>query len=188
MAHLIHTAGVLAVGAVGEGGPLHHREVFETNVLGTVHAIAAVLPQLEEAARNQRRGATALLFSSIAGLKGFPETSAYCASMFAVRGFAESLREEVAETNVDVRVVVSAGVDTPMLRALERLPPVYARSPLLETKQVVAEALGALESHERFLVSIGAKRGPVGRLEQRLRRLRARRRVSAPTRSGPSRA
>ena len=46
------------------------------------------------------------------GLIAPPGQTAYCASKFAVRGFSESLRHELARTNVGVTVVHHGGVAT----------------------------------------------------------------------------
>ena len=50
--------------------------------------------------------------SSLFGLIGVPEQAAYCSSKFAIRGFSEALREELAKENVGVSVVHPGGVRT----------------------------------------------------------------------------
>ncbi len=54
--------------------------------------------------------------SSVFGLIAPEEQSAYCASKFAVRGFTESLRHELAETGVSVTCVHPGGVKTNIVR------------------------------------------------------------------------
>lgn len=54
--------------------------------------------------------------SSVFGLIAPPEQTAYCASKFAVRGFTESLRHELAETNVSVACVHPGGIKTNIIR------------------------------------------------------------------------
>src|SRR5262249_28886566 len=53
--------------------------------------------------------------SSIFGLIGPPGQTAYASSKFAVRGFSESLREELrARTDIKVTTVHPAGIATPI--------------------------------------------------------------------------
>jgi short-subunit dehydrogenase len=54
--------------------------------------------------------------SSLFGLIAPPGQTAYCASKFAVRGFSESLRHELAGTRVGVTVVHPGGVATSIAR------------------------------------------------------------------------
>ena len=168
IAHIVHAAGELSVGPVAAADPEPHRELMETNYLGAVHTVMAALPQLKEAAENQRRAATVLLLSSIGGARGFAETSAYCASKFALRGFAESLRAELRGTNVDVRLALPAGIDTPMLSNVGTIPPVYV-GPRLEAEEVVDELLEALASTTRFALKIGPKKKMGDRFKDSLR-------------------
>jgi len=52
--------------------------------------------------------------ASLSGLYGAPGLSTYTASKFAVVGFTQSLRNELAESGVSVSVLVPGAIDTPM--------------------------------------------------------------------------
>ena len=54
--------------------------------------------------------------SSVFGLVGMPAQSAYCASKFAVRGFTDSLRQELRGSGVDAVTVHPGGIKTNILR------------------------------------------------------------------------
>ena len=54
--------------------------------------------------------------SSVFGLLGMPYQSAYCASKFAVRGFTDSLRQELRGTGVRAATVHPGGVKTNIVR------------------------------------------------------------------------
>jgi short-subunit dehydrogenase len=54
--------------------------------------------------------------SSVFGLLGMPYQSAYCASKFAVRGFTDSLRQELRGTGVSAVTVHPGGVQTSIAR------------------------------------------------------------------------
>jgi len=80
------------------------RQVFDANVLSVMRVTRAVLPHMREA------GAGRILFiSSIGGRIGSLGVSAYCATKFAVEGFAESLLLEVAPLGLHV-VLIEPGI------------------------------------------------------------------------------
>ena len=58
---------------------------------------------------------TLLLVASVSGLRGFPQLAGYCASKFAVVGFAEALRVELTQGQQAEREV--ATTPHPALRA-----------------------------------------------------------------------
>ncbi|MEM8738821.1 MAG: SDR family oxidoreductase [Planctomycetota bacterium] len=96
-------------------GPLHGATdeqldtQFRTNVLGLIAVTQAVLPALYES-----RG-TVVNVSSIGGRIGFPLGSAYHATKFAVEGLSESVRYELANHGVKVRLVEPGGIRTDFL-------------------------------------------------------------------------
>ena len=74
---------------------------FETNFFGLIRATKAVIPTM----RKQHSG-TIVNISSLGGRIGLmPFLTAYHASKFAVEGFTESLRQELAEFNIDVVLI-----------------------------------------------------------------------------------
>lgn len=74
---------------------------FETNFFGLIRATKAVIPTM----RKQQSG-TIVNISSLGGRIGLmPFLTAYHASKFAVEGFTESLRQELAEFNIDVILI-----------------------------------------------------------------------------------
>jgi NAD(P)-dependent dehydrogenase (short-subunit alcohol dehydrogenase family) len=135
VAHVFHSAGVLAVGPASRVSPADYRRMIEVNYLGSVHVAQAVLPRLEAVPGR----ATLTFVASVAGLRGFPLLAGYAASKFAVVGFAQALADELAATDGDVQVKVLCPPpgDTPMVRALKELPPVYKLSPMFTATQVI---------------------------------------------------
>jgi len=71
-----------------------------------------LLPSLK-----QRKGQIAYI-NSRAGRIVVPEYAAYCASKFALRAYADALREELRPHRVRVLSVYPGKTDTPMLRGL----------------------------------------------------------------------
>jgi len=84
---------------------------MDINFYGMVYGAKAFLPAL------LKQGSGKLVFlSSVFGIVGIPTQSAYNASKFAIRGFAESLREEIESQGVDVLVVCPGGIKTNIIR------------------------------------------------------------------------
>jgi NAD(P)-dependent dehydrogenase (short-subunit alcohol dehydrogenase family) len=85
------------------------RAVFDTNVLGMVHAFH---PFVRGDARS-RRGALVGI-ASVAGFRGLPGSGAYSASKAAAITYLESLRLELADSGVAVITICPGFIATPM--------------------------------------------------------------------------
>jgi NAD(P)-dependent dehydrogenase (short-subunit alcohol dehydrogenase family) len=104
---LVNNAGV-AVGGTFEAVTEEDFEwLFEINFWGVVRMTRAFLPVLQKS-----DDARVVNLSSVFGLISPPGETAYSASKFAVRGFSNSLRFELAGSNVGVTVVHPGGVAT----------------------------------------------------------------------------
>ena len=80
---------------------------LKINFFAVVYVTKAFLPQL----LTNQEGAVVNV-SSVFGLVGTPNSSDYCASKFAVRGFSESLMVELAESPISVHLVHPGGIKT----------------------------------------------------------------------------
>ncbi|QIG78760.1 SDR family oxidoreductase [Stakelama tenebrarum] len=80
------------------------RALFETNTLGTLAMIQAVLPQFRE-----RRAGTIINVTSSVTFRPLPLVSVYRASKAAVNALSESLAAEVAPLGIGVHVVLPGG-------------------------------------------------------------------------------
>ena len=87
--------------------------LININFWGVVHGTRAFLPHL-----SKQREAHIVNLSSLFGIIAPPGQTAYCAAKFAVRGFSESLRHELAMANSPVKlsVVHPGGVPTNIVR------------------------------------------------------------------------
>ena len=110
---VINNAGVALLGQFNEIDQAQMEWLFNINFWGVVHATRGFLPHL-----SRQREAHIVNLSSIFGILAPPGQSAYCASKFAVRGFSESLRHElaVAKSPVRLSVVHPGGVATNIAR------------------------------------------------------------------------
>lgn len=108
---LVNSAGVAIAGPFADTDTESFDWVMRVNFGGTVRCCRVFLPQLRQA------GAGHIVnVGSCFGWVGFPGMSGYCASKFAVRGFSESLRNELRPAGVGVTVVYPGAVDTNLVR------------------------------------------------------------------------
>ncbi|MEW4371334.1 SDR family oxidoreductase [Paenibacillus kandeliae] len=104
---LINNAGY-AVGGFIEHVPMDvWRAQLETNVFGLIAVTREVLPIM----RKQRSGQI-INISSISGIAAFPGYAPYATSKFAIEGFSESLRHEMAAFGVHVVLVEPGAYQT----------------------------------------------------------------------------
>jgi short-subunit dehydrogenase len=112
---LVNNAGFAIFDPIESARPADIEEMMDTNYFGTVHCTQAVLPQMIE-----RRRGTIVIVSSIAGLMGYANMGAYCATKFALVGFAEALRDEVIGRGVQVALVCPGTTESDFFVRAER--------------------------------------------------------------------
>ena len=108
---VINNAGVALMAMVEDSNYTDLEWLMGINFWGVVYGTQAFLPLL----RNSAQGHLVNL-SSVFGLIGVPTQSAYNAAKFAVRGYTEALRQEMAGTNVHVCCVHPGGIKTNIAR------------------------------------------------------------------------
>jgi short-subunit dehydrogenase len=97
---LVNNAGIGATGHYADVEPERLRQIMEVNFFGLTETTRVFLPMLKKGNKP-----AIVNISSIAGKRGIPARSEYSASKFAVQGFSEALRAELAKDGVDVLVV-----------------------------------------------------------------------------------
>ena len=145
---LINAAGVNRFGLLDQQDEQQIAELIGLNVTATLQLTQRLLPLL----RAQRR-ALVINVGSTFGAIGYPGFTAYCASKFALRGFSEALRRELADTHVRVLYFAPRATRTSM-----NAPSVVAMNDELgvamdDPQQVAKELLHTLcsEREERHL-------------------------------------
>jgi dehydrogenase/reductase SDR family protein 7B len=83
------------------------RSIMETDFWGHATLSAKILPFMVKTG-----GGTMVVMSSLSGLFGFPQRSAYCAAKHALHGFFETLRLEHHKDNIQVLMVCPGRVKT----------------------------------------------------------------------------
>ncbi|WP_439100494.1 SDR family NAD(P)-dependent oxidoreductase [Congregibacter sp.] len=117
---VVNNAGVDLMASVAETSLKDFHWLININFWGVVHGSQAFLPALERAERSHL-----VNISSVFGLIAVPNQSAYNAAKFAVRGFSESLRQELdlAGSPVKLCCVHPGGIDTNIARRARNVDP-----------------------------------------------------------------
>ncbi|MDB5097709.1 MAG: oxidoreductase, short chain dehydrogenase/reductase family [Cyanobacteria bacterium RYN_339] len=97
---VINNAGYGLSGVFESLSPDQIRRQFDTNVFGVMAVTRAVLPHFRE-----RRAGTIVNVASMGGRLTLPLYSPYHATKWAVEGFTESLRYELAQLGIRVKLV-----------------------------------------------------------------------------------
>jgi NADP-dependent 3-hydroxy acid dehydrogenase YdfG len=111
LAAVFNNAGVAVASSVLDAEPGDDEWLRQINFDGVVNGTRAFLPILVE-----QDSGVIVNTSSVFGLLGMPHQSAYCASKFAVRGFTDSLRQELRGTGVSAVTVHPGGIRTNIAR------------------------------------------------------------------------
>lgn len=104
---LVNNAGYALVGPMAEVPLAEFRRQFETNVVGAVAAIQAVVPHMARAGRG-----CIVNIGSVSSLLATPFGGSYSASKAALHLLGDALRPEVAPFGIHVVVVRAGGVAT----------------------------------------------------------------------------
>lgn len=105
---LINNAGVaLASGPFAQTDLTDFEWLLSINLMGVVRVTKAFLPFMQQHNRGQ-----IVNLSSVFGLAGVENQSAYCTAKFGVRGFSDVLRMELLGTGISVTCVHPGGIKT----------------------------------------------------------------------------
>ena len=171
---IVHNAGVAVGGAFEDLPEAAERRVMETNFWGVLALTRAALPTL----RQQGNGRI-LIVSSNSAYTGEPANSIYCASKWAIEGWAESLAFEVEQFGLDVilvepgpyrteiwdsspRILPEDSAYTDYLRQVEKAVDEHVAKDARDPQEVAVTIADALESDRprfRYPVSPQARMG-----------------------------
>lgn len=124
--------------------------LFETNFFGALNCTQAVLPHMK-----QQRSGRIVNMASVAGLRGIPNSSMYCASKAALIAFSDSLRVELRSFGISVTTICPSRTDdTPFVARAKKYGPVelYKVPEKLTTGMVVAALLDAVAKRKRTVI------------------------------------
>ncbi|MCQ0023565.1 SDR family oxidoreductase [Streptomyces somaliensis DSM 40738] len=137
---LLHVAGVVDLGPVGELTTRAWRAQLDVNLVAPAELTRLLLPQLR-ASRGQ-----VVFVNSGAGLRANPEWSAYAASKHGLKALADALRAEEHAHGVRVTSVYPGRTASPMQAKVHRQEGrEYDTSGLMDPDSVAATVLAAVD-------------------------------------------
>jgi len=146
---LINNAGIGALGYFADASEDRLRQIMEVNFFALVELTRAAIPLLSESEH-----AIVVNVSSVLGHCAVPRMAEYCASKFAVQGFSDAVRPELATLGIDV-LVVSPGTteseffDNLIERRTGALLPGRPRTP---ASDVARDTVRAIERGRREII------------------------------------
>lgn len=147
-----HIDIVITCAGVGWGGPIDEftgermQSMMNINFMGTYYCVRAALPTM----RQQGSGHFVFL-SSVAGKLAAPMLTGYCATKWAIRGFASALRSELEGSGISATTVYPAWVETPMIQQEAEAMRLLNVVAMLTPQQVAEEILQATANGTRDL-------------------------------------
>lgn len=104
---LVNNAGIMPLGPVLKESAAVARTILDVNVHGVINGVKAVAPGMADRGRGH-----IVNVASAVGRVAVPHGATYSASKFAVVGFSEAIRQELAPDGIDVTVVLPTVVQT----------------------------------------------------------------------------
>ena len=132
---LVNNAGTMPpLGHFAEADFADSARTVTVNLLAPMAVTRAILPGMVA-----RRSGHVFFLGSIAGHTPFPNVAAYCATKYAISGFAHSLRMEVAQAGVRVTEIAAGRVETELyadILSAEARAAMYANQTAIQPEDV----------------------------------------------------
>lgn len=141
---VINNAGIMDFTLYDRQSPERIAQVINVNVIAPMLLVRAALPQL--LAQNS---GTIVNIGSAFGSIGFAHFATYCTSKFAMRGFSEALRRELADSKVGITYVSPRAAKTPLNDELTTQMLIETRTNMDEPDYVAREIVQAIESEAK---------------------------------------
>lgn len=106
---LVNNAGILAGGEILKTSWADMMKVLSVNLVGSFLGMKAVVPHM-------KKGGRIVNVASIAGLKAFAGTGAYCSSKFGLVGLTRVAAIEFGPIGIRVNAVCPGVIETPMVK------------------------------------------------------------------------
>lgn len=136
---LVNNAGNFYAGYFEEISDAQFRAQMETNFFGPLNVTRAILPQMR-----QQRSGQMITVTSTAALVGSEFCAAYAASKFALEGWIESLRFDVAPYGIELMAVEPGFFRTELL--LEGASTIWPELSIADYATRTAQTIAALKS------------------------------------------
>lgn len=107
---LVNSAGIIETGSLTEQSVSLWQNMVDTNIMGILKAMDAVIPQMVE-----RKKGTIINISSLAGRKPAPGAAVYSGTKYAVHTITDSLRQELLKDKVRLIIIGPGFTETEMI-------------------------------------------------------------------------
>lgn len=141
---LVNCAGVQNFGFFAEESAADTATLFNINTIAPIALTNALLPHLLKKGKGQ-----IVNLGSIFGSIGFPCFASYSASKFALRGFSEALRRELAGSGIGVTYVAPRFTRTAFNRSAVTRMANALKMNQDEPESVAASVIAAIEHNDR---------------------------------------
>jgi short-subunit dehydrogenase len=146
---LVNNAGIGALGRFDEADLARIRQLFEVNFFAAAELIREALPMLKQGNRP-----IVVNIGSVLGHFATPRSSEYCATKFALRGFTDALRAELAPLGIDVLLVSPGTTETQFFEHVveETSAPRWARMRGVSAESVARAAVRAIRRGRQEII------------------------------------
>ena len=106
---MVNNAGIVRFGAITDTEPSAWRQLIDINLTGMFLGIRAIVPSMRKAG-----GGAIVNISSAGGMMAYPNTAAYTASKWGVRGLTRTAALEFGRDHIRVNSIHPGPIRTPM--------------------------------------------------------------------------
>ncbi len=155
---LINNAGSGAIGRFDTSSPERVRKLMEVDFFGPVELTRACLPLLKQRSKTNRPAI--VMVGSVLAHRAVPLKSEYCAAKFALRGWAESLRCELASERIEVLQIDPSTTRSEFFDSLIDTPAGTKSESIgsMSPQRVATLTIRAIErSKRRMVLSVGGR-------------------------------
>ncbi|UUX35070.1 SDR family oxidoreductase [Fundicoccus culcitae] len=110
---LFNNAGIMPTAPLVDRKLDEWQQMLDTNIMGVLHGIAAVLPTMVE-----QQSGHIIATDSVAGHVVYPNSAVYCGTKFAVRAIMEGLRQEQKDNNIKSTIISPGTTDTELYQTI----------------------------------------------------------------------
>ena len=150
--YLFNVAGMSYYGNIEE---ISHRSIMDTlnaNMIGLMLMTAQTVKLFKSSPAPRQRVVSIL---STAALKGKKHETVYNASKWGARGFLESVRDEVASTNIDIINIYPGGMHTPFW---DHSASGYAVDTFMRPEDVAKQIIAIATDHNTWVSDVTINR------------------------------
>ncbi len=146
---LINNAGIGAMGRFDTASEDRMRQVFEINFFAVADFIRESLPLL-----NAGDDSLIVNLSSVLGHRAVPLKSEYCASKFAIHGFSDAIRAELAQNGIEILLVSPSTTDSEFFDAAieDETKKNWKKGGAMSPDAVAARTVGAMKKRRHEII------------------------------------